>query len=130
MYMRTHTIRCAHCRGSHATVADVRQCAAGGALATRRTPVTEDGIYLLDGQVFKVQRAVHGSGRLYAKTLVDGRWEYAPGAMRALAAQDKMTLEQAKQYGRLYGTCCVCGRTLTNEESISAGIGPVCATKF
>jgi hypothetical protein len=87
-------------------------------------------------RVFKVQKAVHGSGHLYAKELVpdghEGDWHfvYAPGAIRTLFAEDKMTLEEAKEFGVLYGTCCVCGRTLTDEKSIAAGIGPICAKKF
>ena len=36
-------------------------------------------------------------------------------------------LEASKAYGREIGSCGVCGRTLTNEESRAAGIGPVCA---
>lgn len=34
------------------------------------------------------------------------------------------------RYGREIGCCGVCGRTLTNPESIAAGIGPVCAEGF
>ncbi len=101
-----------------------------------------------DGRIFKVQRAVHGSGNLYAKELLpieedqievaDGEWktittfrfEYAKGALRLLSDTTKMTLDEARAFGALYGTCCVCSRTLTNEESIAAGIGPVCAGKF
>lgn len=33
------------------------------------------------------------------------------------------------RYGRELGRCGVCHRTLTNEESRTAGIGPVCAQK-
>jgi hypothetical protein len=39
-------------------------------------------------------------------------------------------VEAAKRIGLLTGTCCVCGRSLTNEGSIEAGIGPICAGKF
>lgn len=108
--------------------------------------VTE-GMYRKGGEIFKVQRAVHGSGQLYAKRLVvdaeaeldeDGKivepaavhFEYASGAIRGLTADDKMTLTEAKEFGALYGTCCVCGRTLTNETSIDEGIGPICKNKF
>lgn len=91
-----------------------------------------EGMHRLKGKVFKVQRAVHGSGNLYAKQLVrqdEERWtfDYAPGVIRNLSEETAMTLEEAKEFGALYGTCCVCARTLTNEESIEAGIGPVCA---
>lgn len=36
----------------------------------------------------------------------------------------------AVKHGKLTGTCAVCGRELTDQASIDAGIGPVCATKF
>lgn len=106
------------------------------AQATKAEPLT-DGMYRQGDTIFKIQKAVHGSGHLYAKRLVPGdgygakaTFVYAPGAMKALTLADKMTLEEAKAWGALYGTCCVCGRTLTNESSIEAGIGPVCAGKF
>lgn len=91
--------------------------------------VTEGMYRIADGTVFKVQKAVHGSGNLYAKRLTEDGFEYAPGAIRTLTVADKMTLDEAKAWGVLYGTCCVCGRTLTDEQSIAAGIGPVCAGK-
>lgn len=36
----------------------------------------------------------------------------------------------AKAYGKAWNTCCVCARTLTNDESIERGIGPICAERF
>ena len=96
----------------------------------------EDGMYILDGVVYKVQHAVHGSGRQYAKRLVAGSpgerasFEYAPGVIRKLRPEHRMTMDQAKEWGALYGTCCQCGRVLTNEDSIEAGIGPICASKL
>ena len=96
------------------------------------TAELDAGIYFCDGIVVKVQKAVHGSGHMYAKALdpETGRFEYHTGLIRKLDASMKMTLEQATQYGALYGVCCNCGRTLTDENSIEAGIGPVCAKKF
>lgn len=38
--------------------------------------------------------------------------------------------EASARYGRELGICGVCGRTLTNDESRAAGIGPVCKNKF
>lgn len=55
---------------------------------------------------------------------------YAGGMIRKLNSSHRMTLEQAKEYGALYGVCCRCAAPLTDEKSIAAGIGPVCATKF
>lgn len=39
-------------------------------------------------------------------------------------------LEAAKRYGVELGVCGVCHKTLTNPDSIAAGIGPVCAAKL
>ena len=96
---------------------------------------TKDGFYKKGETIFKVQFAVHGSGNLYAKKLIVSQfghatWEYAPGAITTLYEDDRLTLEAAQVFGRLYGVCGVCGRTLTDEGSIAAGIGPVCASRL
>lgn len=99
----------------------------------------EDGFYVLNGVVYKVVVAVHGSGRKYARRLDEhGAWVRTSG-LTQLRPEHKMTLQEAletaKRHGlnvqsELYGRCFVCGRTLTDDESIEAGIGPVCAGKF
>lgn len=96
----------------------------------------EDGMYLLDGEIFKVQHAVHGSGNQYAKRLVvNGEGEratfvYAPGVVTRLRPEHRMNLEQAKEYGALYGVCVRCGAVLTREESIERAMGSTCASKI
>lgn len=118
-----------------------------------RTTVTQDGMYrTADGEIFKVQwNKAEGDGRrLYAKRLVitttegarvrdftgqpleveRATFEYAAGAMRQLTAEDRMTTEDAKHFGALYGTCVRCGKTLTLEESIERGMGSTCASKI
>lgn len=98
------------------------------------TTITQDGFYKRGDDIFKVQVAVHGSGNLYAKRLIvhehgSASWEYAPGVVRTLREDERLTLEQAQEFGRLYGVCGICGRTLTDEGSIADGIGPICAGK-
>lgn len=97
----------------------------------------EDGMYMVDGTVYKVQHSLNSS-RQYAKVaditdLGDGNFEvsfaYAPGAIAKISPEHKMSYEQAKEFGALYGTCCCCGRTLSNELSIALGIGPVCGER-
>lgn len=39
-------------------------------------------------------------------------------------------MEWMENYGKRTGVCCVCGRELTNEESVARGIGPICASYF
>jgi hypothetical protein len=107
--------------------------------APAATPAGE-GWYRLDGRVYKVQKAVHGSGHLYAKRLdvpadirpgsVKGEWVYAPGMVNRLTDADRLTVDEAAAMGRLYGMCMVCGKTLTDEDSIEAGIGPVCIKRL
>jgi hypothetical protein len=110
----------------------------------------EEGFYLLGDQIYKVQIAVHGSGRPYAKRLhIDeltdlelspelrrpgrkvchGTWVYEPGLIKRLRPEHRLTAEKAVELGKLYGMCVRCGATLTNEESIERGIGPICARK-
>lgn len=99
----------------------------------------EDGIYLVDGTVYKVYHTKHGANQQVAKELViDGpanldraSFEYrGKRPLRKIKPEHRMTLEQAKEFGAVYGVCCECSTTLTREESIEAGIGPVCARKF
>lgn len=105
--------------------------------AVRPAAEIEDGMYLLDGMIYKVQHAVHGSGRQYAKRLVPpeqrgqrAEFVYAPGAAARLAPEHRMTVEQAREFGALYGTCVRCGRVLTREDSIERMMGEVCASKL
>ena len=137
-------IKCGNCQNIHASVREVRTCYVSGVISRAVAEITKDmpeevaapvtpateGMYKLGNRIFKVQRAVHGSGHLYTKELVSGGFTYASGMIRQLNSSHRMTLEQAKEYGALYGVCCRCAAPLTDEKSIAAGIGPVCATKF
>lgn len=118
-----------------AGVANARKAKAAAPVASPRT-VTEAvtvGMYKVGDRIFKVIPSQ--TGRLYAKELCrcveDGfRFEYAPGAISSIKAEHRMSMEEAQAFGRLTGTCCVCGRMLTDETSIARGIGPVCGDKF
>ena len=94
----------------------------------------EEGFYTKDGEIAKVQVAVHGSGNLYAKRLdaQTGEFGFERGLVSKIGRDGwrKLTLDEAKDLGRLYGRCLACGRTLTDETSIANGIGPICASKF
>lgn len=90
----------------------------------------EDGFYVLGDQVWKVQKSLSSNGKYAKKLTEDGTFVYVAGAVAKLATAEKLTLEKAKHLGKLYGMCVICGRTLTDEGSIAAGIGPICAGKF
>jgi len=89
----------------------------------------EVGVYFKEGVVYRV-KVSQSSGRPYATKLVGGSFQYDPSYIRAISADDKMTLEQACDYGIQFGVCCACGRELTDEVSVARGIGPVCARRF
>jgi hypothetical protein len=92
------------------------------------------GIYRVNDSIYKVYRGQ--SGRMLAKLLMvedegSASFEYQGMATRFVkAGTSPMTLDEAKDFGAIYGVCCNCGRTLTDEGSIEAGIGPVCAKTF
>jgi hypothetical protein len=104
-----------------------------------REPVTEDGMYKVGDTIYKVQWNRQKTN-LYAKVLRVSRnsyegkhevwFDYESGAMKKISASDKMTYEQAREFGAMYGTCVNCGRLLTNELSIALGIGPVCGDRM
>jgi chromosome segregation ATPase len=101
--------------------------------ARQLNAVTEEGMYEKDGTIYRVV-ASKESGRWYAKQLsVDSynkaRFEYAAGAIYNLRSTDRMTVEEVASFGLRIGSCAVCARTLTDEQSIAAGIGPVCAKR-
>jgi hypothetical protein len=94
-------------------------------------------MYQVDEDVFLVTWNV-GETRLYAKKLTPIMkgdeihkliFEYDKGSIFRIAAEDRMTVEQLAQMGRMTGHCWVCARQLTVQKSIQAGIGPVCATR-
>jgi hypothetical protein len=112
-----------------------------------------------DGVMFKVYHTVHGANVQVAKELiiVDPGEKATPTSYRegltltpeqiwvrrptvqfeyrgrkplySLKPDMRLTIEEARQFGALYGTCCICGRMLTNELSIALGIGPVCGRR-
>lgn len=115
-------------------VRGVLNCFRAQALREARETAVEappEGIHYLNGKVYKVQLAVTTSGKPYAKRLSGTSWDYAGRDWKALplSADTLMTHDDAAEYGKLYGVCCICGRTLTDEVSIERGIGPICATK-
>jgi hypothetical protein len=54
-------------------------------------------------------------------------WGRAVEILKTIRAQGPQTA--ATLFGRTIGRCCRCGRTLTDQDSRAAGIGPDCAGK-
>lgn len=93
--------------------------------------VTQPGFYELDGNIYKVKFS-KSSGRLYALLVTedDTKGSFASGVVFKLTEDMKLTEERAAAFGKITGQCLICNRTLTVQESIDRGIGPVCAGKM
>lgn len=80
------------------------------------------------GWTFVDDGAEYGNRRTYGKQSPDGMYAGAiQDELRAVLA-DPMAAMIA--YGKLTGTCGKCGRILEDEQSVAAGIGPICAAKM
>lgn len=98
-------------------------------------PEVEDGRYAVeeDGvlKFFKVKNG-NRAGMVFLDVQASDDWHAIRSTSRiriilALIAQDPQAA--MIRYGHELGECGRCGRTLTDEASRAAGIGPVCASK-
>lgn len=82
-------------------------------------------------EIWKVE--MPPSGYPYCKRLnpTNNKFEYQAGKQKYVLANCKpLTVKAAKKFGKFYGVCAMCGKTLTVEASVEAGIGPVCQSKL
>ncbi|AXH68935.1 hypothetical protein SEA_SPARKLEGODDESS_256 [Streptomyces phage SparkleGoddess] len=96
----------------------------------RREAITE-GFYRVGDDFIRV-KVSRSSGNPYGMLLnkQTHKFEYAPGILRGVNPDNRLTLEDAAEYGINSGWCLICSKELTKEESIKRGIGPVCAKKL
>lgn len=101
------------------------------------------GVYETGGEIYVV-KLNREKTRLYAKRLVavggqrltvpgqvvNFDFEYAPGAMKVVRSEHRMSYERAKALAVQYGRCINCGRFLKDAKSVELGIGPVCRKAF
>jgi hypothetical protein len=74
----------------------------------------EDGLYL--GKVM--------GGRLFTSR------DCTTEAAERIVAVSSDPKQAAVAYGMKFGACSVCGRTLTDSDSVARGIGPICAENY
>lgn len=121
-----------------------------GSLQREVLEAIPSGRYFVDGTFLKVDRPDKGrwDGFIFVKVIrnISGSFEDVKRvailnpeasaarvdeghrlAVETLASDPKAA---AIAFGKKTGACCICGRTLTDPESVKAGIGPICAAKF
>ena len=107
-------------------------------LAARPVPEVPQPSKIVEGELWSVEGVIYRihcsmAGRLYTKRLTDSGTSFvydASGMQKVRTNGTKLTLEEAKEFGKRTGQCCVCAKTLTNPVSIEAGIGPICGGRF
>ena len=136
---------CGHCKTQNTSVAHVRACSQRRSepspVATPQPApmddLTEKSMWQLPNRSARIGWDIYrvfigaDSGKPYVKVRTESGWSYVPGGVRTLREHGtRLTPEVAKAFGDVYVTCCICGRDLTNPESIEYGIGPVCRAKM
>jgi hypothetical protein len=98
----------------------------------------DEGFYLEGDQVVRVRPSRSG-GRYAQRLAIEwderrneqvARWVYVPGLVFRLGEARRLTEAEAAEWGLRFGFCAVCGRSLTAEGSVAAGIGPVCRRRL
>jgi hypothetical protein len=141
------SIRCGHCGQKHESVAAVRRCGQTGGHASSRvvqqTAVAKPaaatvGLYRKLGQIYAVDY-LGGTGRLVASRLdryvdADGHTAYRMVRVAKMASTlsqaDRMDEGEAREFGRLTGTCVRCARKLDSRANAKAGVGRGCIKKI
>ena len=80
------------------------------------------------GHIFVDDGAEYGNRKNYGRQAPDGL--YRGNIRDELAAILEDPKAAMVAYGKLTGTCGVCGRKLEDEQSVAAGIGPICAGRL
>lgn len=120
-------------------------CPEVAAPAAPESTAVEPGVYVVDGDIVKVQAnkaktatyalrwiVINGERLLDSDGIsrVHGEWEYEAGLVRKVRPDQRMSVEQAKAFVLRYGRCARCSRKLKAADSVERGIGPVCMKWF
>ncbi len=83
------------------------------------------------GKVVKVYKTRNGYTVAKVLSTEGGKPEFhyaGKAGLRGLSEKTVMSAESAAAFGKSYGICVNCAAHLTDERSIFAGYGPVCAS--
>ena len=90
------------------------------------------GAYELDGIVYSVRKGNY-SGKIHALVYDPDQKKWVDDLTKSiykLKDEHRLTLSRATQLSVAVGSCVHCGRTLTLQKSVVAGMGRVCASRY
>ena len=70
------------------------------------------------------------AGKVSPQGVFSKAFETSPDTVTLITLVGKDPLAEAVRHGHKTGDCAVCGRRLSDEESVQRGIGPVCAKNY
>jgi hypothetical protein len=83
------------------------------------------------GSIYVTERA---GAKTYLGKITSGQFhasrDCAPATSAEIIAAAADPHAAAVAYGRQFGECAICGRELSDPESVQRGIGPICADKW
>lgn len=147
------SITCGNCKQTHHSVEAVRACyrAPKPEFSSNIAPLfpidappsnrddvfgmTRIGYYQVGADIYRVTPA-RSSKRTFAHkmfVLMNGNhtWKYQGLASSIIpSGTPPLTAAEVAAFGKAAGRCLLCGRLLTDTQSIAAGIGPVCAKRL
>lgn len=104
-------------------------------LPIKESLVLEVGAYRHKDIVYSVRKNVDNERR-YAVTWiadVSGEFKWSERDYKIvhdINARERLSLKEAMEWGSQSGSCCHCGRPLTDPKSVATGIGAYCAKKY
>jgi len=88
------------------------------------------GVYKRGEDIYRVIKGRQSQNTYAQKLATDPSgqpvWDYVGSMVYELKVSELISPEVAAQMGRSVGYCVICGRFLTDAESVAKGIGPVC----
>jgi hypothetical protein len=109
----------------------------GNAIASVPVTPLDNGLYLTlaSGEIHKLYTTQNDRQAAKVLTVINGHgsFDYVKGGTREVAQRVAkgearvLTQDEAAAFGRQHGFCCNCCRDLTDDRSLAAGYGPVCA---
>lgn len=87
------------------------------------------GAYRHGGVIYSVRKG-RQSGNIHAFHFENGEWVYSGRVKYDIKPEERLSRQEALEWGVSTGVCVHCGITLTDPKSVARGMGPTCQKKY